>query len=51
MSQKIVKVEEIINAMSESELRVLNHKIVNRLKLLNKARNLQHLSKFNVLFR
>ncbi len=41
-------IENLIQQLDESQLRVLNHKVVERLNLIHRAKRLKSLAKFNL---
>ena len=51
MSDLPSQLEKVLDELSESQLRRLNHTVVEKLKLLSKAEHLRGLARFNVLDR
>jgi len=47
--QPIPKFEHFLNRLSESDLRLLNRMVVERLKLYHKAKDLKDLAQFNLM--
>lgn len=48
-SQSLKKIDQLIEYLTEDQLRQLNHKIVERLNIIWKARALKSMSNFNTL--